>query len=108
MDNEARTRLKVAFTVSGKTAKGISQKYGWPDTYVSRVLTGQINSPDPTRLLRICQETDADIAYVLTGEGVSTAKRKLLENIAEDNSDVIDQVAKFVNQIGLKGKRSDS
>lgn len=104
MDDEARTRLRVALTKSDKKAKAISQKYGWPDTYVSRILTGAIVSPDPTRLLHICQEVDADIAYILIGEILSIKQQDILKNTAERTPDVIDQVATFVREIGL-GKK---
>jgi hypothetical protein len=101
MDDEARTRLRVALIKSDKKAKAISQKFGWPDTYVSRILTGGIISPDPTRLLRICQEVDADIAYILIGETLSSEQQSLLSNVADEPTDVIDQVANFVREIGL-------
>lgn len=104
MDNKARTRLRVAVTASGKKAKGISQKFGWPDTYVSRILTGAIVSPDPTRLLRICQEVGADIAFVLTGENLNKSQLDLLIDVADTSPDVIEQVANFVREIGLEKK----
>lgn len=104
MDGEARTRLRVAIAQSGKKANAISQSFDWPATYVSRILNGQIKSPDPTRLLRICQAVDADIAYVLTGERMSDNRKPLMDEISEASPDVIDQVANFVRQIGLDKK----
>lgn len=101
MDDDARLRLRTAIVQSTKNAKQISLENGWPATYVSRVLNGNIISPDPTRLLTICRAVNSDMAYVLTGEVQSVDRSALLDQIASAPDPVIQQVADFVRKNGL-------
>ena len=98
MDNAARLRLKAAIAASGKTSKDVSQEPGWPDNYVSRVVTGRIPSPSSDRLLLICKSVKTDMIYILTGDASSEERVQLMEDIASAPSEVIDKVSEFVRR----------
>lgn len=101
MDEFARRRLKAAIAASGKTAKSVSLNNGWPETYVSRVVSGKIQKPDPSRLYLICKDIGSDIGYILTGETMSQNRVNLLDDLAKAPDDIIEQVSKFVKSKGL-------
>jgi transcriptional regulator with XRE-family HTH domain len=104
MDADARKRLKVALAASDRTGQSICDAHKWPRNYVSRIVNGEIKSPDPTRLLLICDDLDVGLVYVLTGRQTSSERQHLLNEIAQSPQEVIDQVASFVREIGLGGK----
>ncbi len=104
MDAHARKRLKVAIASSDESGLSICEKHGWPKNYVSRVVNGAIVSPDPTRLLQMCDDLGVGIVYVLTGRQTTSDRQNLLNEIAQSPQEVIDQVADFVRDIGLGSK----
>lgn len=104
MDDSARLRLKGAIAESGKTAKGISQENGWPDTYVSRVVSGKIKNPAPDRLYKICVMVGAEIGYILTGSRLENERVQLLEELSVAPDDVIEKVAQFIREKGISPK----
>lgn len=104
MDADARKRLKIALAASDKTGQAICAAHTWPKNYVSRVVNGDIKSPDPSRLLQICDDLDVGIAYVLTGRQTTTDRQHLLNEIAQSPQHVIDQVTNFIREIGSDRK----
>lgn len=104
MDDSARRRLKVAIAESGKTAKGISQECGWPETYVSRVVSGKIKNPAPDRLYKICSLIGAEIGYILTGNRLDNNREQLLEDLSTAPDEIIEKVAQFVREKGISPK----
>ena len=104
MDAEARKRLKIAIAASDKTGQAICDAHKWPKNYVSRVVNGDIKSPDPSRLLQICDDLDVEIAYVLTGRQAATGRQHLLNEIAQSPQHIIDQVSDFIRDIGSRDK----
>lgn len=101
MDANARARLKTAISGSGRTAKSICEEFGWPDSYVSRIVSGEINRPDPTRLYQICTAIGEDIGFILSGERMAEGRNELLAKIANAPEPIIEQIAEFVKTQGL-------
>jgi len=104
MDAEARKRLKIAVAASDMTGQAICDAHNWPKNYVSRVVNGDIKSPDPSRLLQICDDLDVEIAYVLTGRQTTTDRQNLINEIAQSPQHIIDQVSDFIRDIGSGDK----
>lgn len=102
MDDEARKRLKMVLTASPVDAQDIGPKYGWSKSYVSRLVSGEIKNPPSDRLLKICQELDTDLMYILTGETGTNSRKALLNELSMAPQTIIDQVAEFVSSQGLK------
>ena len=104
MDNEARNRLKAALSCSDWTAESLSNHLFSTATYVSRVTTGRIQDPSPTRLQAICDALDVDITFVLTGRSTSPDREGLINELANAPESVIADVAEFVRKNGLVKK----
>ncbi|UWR97718.1 helix-turn-helix domain-containing protein [Phaeobacter inhibens] len=104
MDNAARNRLKAALAHSDWTADALSNKLFGTATYVSRVTTGRIQDPSPTRLQAICDALEVDITFILTGRSISPDREELINSLATAPESVIADVAEFVRQHGLVKK----
>ena len=102
MEQEARTRLKVAIAQSGKKAKTISIHNGWPPTYVSRLISGDIQKPGPERLLKICDDIGTTVAFILKGRTTDTQREQLLRQLSGAPDEVIKRLADFIEKKGLK------
>lgn len=103
MDQESRLRLKTELLRLGIRAKDLSAKLGFADTYVSRLVSGNITEPSASRIQAICNETGIDWGYILTGVRESSKRDKLIEEIKTAPDDIIDQVETFVRISKLKG-----
>ena len=101
LNPEARIRLKTALVKSGRGAKEVSVKLGWPPTYVSRVTTGGIENPSASRLSAICEEIGADLSYIISGNILSEENSRFLTRLANEDADVIKDVANYVRDKGL-------
>lgn len=101
MDEEARARLKAAIRRSPYNSQQICEHFEWPPTYVSRVCTGRIKEPAPTRLQSICDLIGVDISYILTGRNAPPNREEFLKDLAGAPDSVIDDVAAFVRSKGL-------
>ena len=103
MDHAMRSRLKDAITASPKTFKQISVENGWPETYVSRIVTGEIQRPNPVRLNAICKSINVSIEYLFSGltERVVTSETKPCPATIDIDLDVISKVNAFVKDRGL-------
>ena len=103
MDHAMRSRLKDAITASPKTFKQISVENGWPETYVSRIVTGETQRPDLVRLNAICKSINVSIEYVFSGltERVGASEAKSCPATIDIDLDVISQVNAFVKDGGL-------
>jgi len=101
MDTNAQKRLKAAIVHSGRTAKEISLSLGYAATYLSRLVTGNISEPSPSRLQAICDELNVDISYILIGRTAPKGREQLISDLAEAPESVIADVAEFVRTRGL-------
>ena len=104
MDNDARNRLKAALSRSDWTADSLSNHLFSTPTYLSRVTTGRIQDPSPTRLQAICDALEVDITFVLTGRSSSPDREQLINELANAPESLIADVAEFVRKNGLVKK----
>ncbi len=96
MNDAARKRLRAAIANSDQSAKSLSQANGWPDTYVSRIVNGNIKKPDAERLYKICTAISVDIGYILTGVSLTPSKKALISKLSITPPDILEKVAQFV------------
>ena len=101
MDTDAQKRLKAAIVHSGRTAKEISLSLGFAATYLSRLVTGNILEPSPSRLQAICSELQVDMTFILVGQAAPKGREQLISDLSEAPESVIADVAEFVRTRGL-------
>jgi transcriptional regulator with XRE-family HTH domain len=88
-------------------ANELSQKLGYAETYVSRLITGEIKEPSAKRVTEICAATGIDWSYILTGSHLADDRAALLKELSEADDDLINDVVSFVRNSGL-GRNRDS
>ena len=106
MENVMRDRLKAAINASNKTFKQISLENGWPETYVSRIVTGEIKRPDPVRLDAICKSVNVPIGYVISGDSIPVEPKSIASDPPSLQHDdiLLGKVNSFVKNGGLTQK----
>lgn len=110
MNDEARGRLAEELRRSAYSGAAICRRNGWPPTYISRVIKGEIQKIPADRLLDICETIDADIVFILSGKRIfdESDDGEFLKNIVSAPSSTLQRLRRFAEDQKLFSPHDDS